>query len=165
MDTTAREEQILSLLKEVKDPELPMVDIVGLGMVRSVEVDGDSITIVITPTYMGCPAMKSIEDDVLKVLEAAGIDHVKLKKVYAPAWSSEWISEDTRAKLKEMGIAPPLAGQTTAQLLIDGGSDNIACPFCDSTNTELRSAFGSTSCKALYYCQECHQPFEYFKCH
>jgi len=165
MDSVEKQEHILSLLQEVKDPELPMVDIVGLGMVRSVEVADDFITVVLTPTYMGCPAMKHIEDDVRRVLQAAGFDHVNLKKVYAPAWSSDWISEDARAKLKEMGIAPPLAGQTTAQLLIQGGSDNIACPFCDATNTELRSAFGSTSCKALYYCHECHQPFEYFKCH
>lgn len=154
----ASKTQILRHLEAVKDPEIPVLDIVEMGIVRDVEVSDNSVLVVITPTYSGCPAMKTIEDEIVAVLNERGYDNVTTKTIFSPTWTTEWLNDETRAKLKAYGISPPerLTGGT--------GTKKVCCPFCDSARTELRSEFGSTACKALYYCQECEQPFEHFKC-
>ncbi len=158
--------QIWDFLKEVKDPEIPVLDIAELGVLRDVSFDNDKIVITITPTYSGCPAMKAIEQEINTVLKEHGIENYLIKTVYSPAWTTEWMSVGAKQKLKDYGIAPP--SQSTEQhlrSLFEGKKESVQCPFCNSTNTILRSSFGSTACKALHFCNNCHQPFEEFKCH
>ncbi len=164
-------DDVLRMLAEVKDPELPTLDVVELGIVRNVEVDGDSVRVDITPTYSGCPAMQTIESDIVSVLESHGFRDVTTRTVYSPAWSSDWITEAAREKLRESGIAPPhlrgpgsLEGQSLHELVsLTRAPIQIECPFCASSNTVERSVFGSTACKAIYVCNNCKQPFDYFK--
>ncbi len=154
-------EEIFQFLTEVNDPEIPVLNIVEMGIVREVEFQGDSVRVVITPTYSGCPAMKVIEEEIVSALQKKGFENVTTRTVFSPPWTTDWLSEETKRKLKEYGIAPP--GKASA----DDSSritKNIHCPFCDSDNTELRSEFGSTACKSLHYCNNCQQPFEHFKC-
>ena len=151
-------EGVLRILESVKDPEVPVLSIVELGVVRDVEILEDRVKVSITPTYSGCPALQVMRDGVRKALESEGIGRVDVTTVMSPPWTTDWMTEPARRKLKEFGIAPP-------SLSADGGQDaNIPCPFCDSTSTELRSAFGSTACKSLFVCRDCLQPFEHFKC-
>ena len=150
------EKEILTLLEDVQDPEIPVLNIVEMGIVREINISDEKVQIGITPTYMGCPAMNMIENEILDVLYGKGINNVKVKTVYSPAWTTDWLSEETKNKLKEYGIAPPRA---ITDLL-----DKIECPFCNSNMTKLTSEFGSTACKSLHYCDACHQPFEHFKC-
>lgn len=154
-------EQILELLTEVKDPEVPVLNIVEMGVVRDVEFEDEKVRVVITPTYSGCPAMKTIEDEIVEALNNHDIKNVKTKTIFSPPWTTDWISEETKQKLKDYGIAPP--GRTSAEL-VDLRSSITVCPFCDSENTELKSEFGSTACKSLHFCKDCNQPFEHFKC-
>jgi ring-1,2-phenylacetyl-CoA epoxidase subunit PaaD len=154
-------EKILELLKEVKDPEVPVLDIVELGVVRDVEFEDGNVRIVITPTYSGCPAMRAIEDEITATLLKNGIKNSSTRTIFSPPWTTDWMSDKTKNKLKEYGIAPP--GKTTAEL-VDLNTTTTICPFCNSENTELKSEFGSTACKSLHYCKECDQPFEHFKC-
>ena len=154
-------EEILQYLTGVPDPEIPALNIVEMGIVREVEFKDDAVQIVITPTYSGCPAMKVIEDSIVSTLENKGLDGVTTRTIFAPPWTTDWLSEETKRKLKESGIAPP---PKLAKIGSDAGLDNIVCPFCDSDKTELRSEFGSTACKSLHYCNNCQQPFEHFKC-
>ncbi len=160
---------VLRMLAEVKDPELPTLDVVELGIVRSVEVAGDAVRVDITPTYSGCPAMQVIESDIAATLRNNGFTDVSIRTVYSPAWSSDWITEDARQKLRESGIAPPhLRGPGDPESIQDLVSltrapVQVDCPFCSSANTVERSAFGSTACKAIYVCNNCKQPFDYFK--
>lgn len=162
-----KEEIIWSLLKQIPDPEVPAINIVELGVVRDVifSEDGSGVEVVMTPTYSGCPAMKVMEDDVKDKLTAEGYE-VKIKIIYKPAWTTDWMSEETKAKLKAYGISPPpkLTFEHFHPLSSVKNAE-VMCPFCDSTNTSLTSQFGSTACKALHYCNNCHQPFELFKCH
>lgn len=151
--------EILKLLEEVYDPEIPVLNVVEMGIVRSVKESDSGYEIEITPTYSGCPAMKTIEDEILDVLNSKGIEKVKVKKIYSPPWTTDWMSEETKQKLKDYGIAPP-EGKAEEEFFIK----KITCPFCKSNNTKLTSEFGSTSCKSLHYCNECSQPFEHFKC-
>lgn len=159
-------EHIVDLLKEVKDPEVPVLTIADLGILRGVEVKDDYITITITPTFTGCPAMRTIEEEIRNLLHREGFTNFKVRTVLSPPWSSDWISEEGRKQLKEYGIAPP-SQSTTMHLesLLTGVRKPVTCPYCDSTDTSLTSAFGSTACKALHYCNGCQQPFEEFKCH
>lgn len=143
-------EQVYEWLADVPDPEIPVLSILDLGIVRDVTV-ADLVTVTLTPTYSGCPATEAIESSVVEALEKHGID-VAIKRVLSPPWTTEWISDAGHRKLLEYGIAPPQKG------------DNIACPQCDSSNTERVSEFGSTACKAAWRCRECLEPFEYFKC-
>jgi ring-1,2-phenylacetyl-CoA epoxidase subunit PaaD len=154
---------VLAILEQVKDPEVPVISIVELGIVRGVEVDGDTVRVDITPTYSGCPAMRTIEEEVVATLREHGFREVTVRTVFQPAWTTEWIGEEARRKLREYGIAPP--GHLAAEAPIQLGPTvrRVACPFCGSTDTELRSSFGSTACKALHYCTACRQPFEHFK--
>lgn len=150
------EKEILNLLKDVLDPEIPVLNIVEMGIVRDVIFDEKGLLIKITPTYMGCPAMNTIKNDILNTLYSKEIKNVKVKTVYSPAWTTNWMSEETKNKLKEYGIAPPRAATDILH--------KIECPFCNSGETNLTSEFGSTACKSLHYCNHCHQPFEHFKC-
>lgn len=161
---------VLRILSEVKDPELPALDVVELGIVRNVEVEGNTVTVDITPTYSGCPAMQVIESDIAAALERHGFEDVSIRTVYSPAWSSDWITEEAREKLRQSGIAPPhLRGpgsqsESIQELVsLTRAPAAVECPFCRSVNTVERSVFGSTACKAIYVCNSCKQPFDYFK--
>ena len=149
-------------LNTVCDPEIPVLTIEDLGVLRDVAIDDDGrVNVTITPTYSGCPAMNTISMDVQTALAAAGFENVNVKLVLAPAWTTDWMSDEGRQKLLEYGIAPPAKGGTRGSLF---GEAEIACPQCGSKNTEKLSEFGSTACKALYRCKACMEPFDYFKC-
>jgi ring-1,2-phenylacetyl-CoA epoxidase subunit PaaD len=160
-------DEILELLTSVKDPELPVIDIVELGIVRDVFVEGHTVRVDVTPTYSGCPAMQVIEHDIVETLRAHGLNEVTMRLVLSPAWTTDWLSESTKRKLKEYGIAPPRAvtdeGSAEQLITIRRSKATIDCPYCGSPNTEEKSEFGSTACKAIHYCNSCHQPFDYFK--
>jgi ring-1,2-phenylacetyl-CoA epoxidase subunit PaaD len=157
-------ERVLAALDEVPDPEVPAISVVELGVVRDVEIDGRAITVVITPTYSGCPAMKAIEDDILAALRGQGWPDARVRTVFAPAWTTDWMTDAAREKLRAYGIAPPgRAPHEEFVVLRRRAAAPVACPFCGSTATALRSEFGSTACKAMHYCNACRQPFEEFK--
>ncbi len=152
-------QKILSILQEVQDPEIPVLTISDLGILRDINIIDDEIEVIITPTYSGCPAMDAISMDIRLKLIEQGYKKVKITSVLSPAWTTDWMSEVGKRKLKEYGIAPPVNRS-------DGVSDRLPnCPQCNSTNTKLLSQFGSTACKALYQCNDCKEPFDYFKCH
>ena len=158
--------KIRSVAAAVCDPEIPVLTIDDLGILRDVKIENGKAVIEITPTFTGCPAMKAIEEEIAEELRSEGIDDFSIRLVLAPAWTTEWISESGKKKLREYGIAPP--SQSTEEhlaALMNGTKSHVECPFCSSKNTRLTSPFGSTACKALHYCDDCHQPFEEFKCH
>jgi len=146
----------------VVDPEIPVLTIADLGVLRDVTVDGDHVEVAITPTYSGCPAMNMIALEIEIALERAGFHRPTVRTVLSPAWTTDWMSEAGRQKLRAYGIAPPQASSSRRGLF---GEQAVACPQCGSENTELLSEFGSTSCKALWRCKSCREPFDYFKCH
>lgn len=147
---------------QVVDPEIPVLTIADLGVLRDVTVTDGAVEVAITPTYSGCPAMNMIAVEIELALEREGIRNPKIRTVLSPAWTTDWMSEQGRRKLKEYGIAPPQAGSGRRALF---GEQEVACPQCGSVNTEVLSEFGSTSCKALWRCKACREPFDYFKCH
>ncbi|MGO1948076.1 MAG: 1,2-phenylacetyl-CoA epoxidase subunit PaaD [Mycobacteriaceae bacterium] len=154
----------------VTDPEIPVLTIVDLGILRDVQVQDGSVTVTITPTYSGCPAMSQITADVTTALADAGFapDSVTVETVLSPAWTTDWMTEDGKRKLEEYGIAPPThearpAGPVTLQLGVQ--RPDVRCPNCRSHRTRELTRFASTSCKALYVCNDCHEPFDYFKVH
>ncbi len=153
---------IWALLERIPDPEIPVITITDLGIVRWVRGSGDSVTVGLSPTYTGCPATEVIAAQVVAALRAAGIETVRTEQVLSPPWTTDWISAAGRRKLKAYGIVPPADGASKQALLQDERA--IACPRCDSTVTTKVSEFGSTPCKASYKCGECLEPFEYFKC-
>lgn len=161
----AARKRAFELLREVMDPEVPVLSVVELGIVRDVEVSDDgAVTVVVTPTYSGCPAMRVIEEEIVAALAAGGLPSPRVRTVYAPAWTTDWISVDARAKLKTYGIAPPpLRGDAEELVPLRRRPPQVECPYCGSTETAVRSEFGSTACKAVMYCSGCHQPFELFK--
>lgn len=168
IDTNARVQHAWAVLGTVLDPEVPALSLRDLGIVRDVCVDGGELEIVLTPTYSGCPATEVIEQSVLQAIDAAGLgpSHVRLQR--APAWTTDWISEDGRRKLREYGIAPPGAVASGDAVPVQfvrrrERETPVPCPRCGSVHTERLSAFGSTACKALYRCQSCREPFEHFK--
>lgn len=158
---------IRDVLREVKDPEIPMIDVVELGIVRDVSVDGDSVRVDVTPTYSGCPAMQVIEREIVSVLNAHGYGNVRVNTIFSPTWTTDWLSEETRQKFRDYGIAPPTGAHTVsgiAELVsLRRARQTIECPFCQSSNTVERSEFGSTACKSIHFCNSCHQPFDHFK--
>ena len=156
------EKEIWGYLEEVFDPEIPVLTVVDLGVVREVIVKDDTCKVVITPTYSGCPAMKRMEDDIKEKLEEKGVKGAEVQLVLSPAWTTDWLTEKGREKLKEYGIAPPEDEGDKSVLFAKPFV--VPCPQCDSKNTKLISQFGSTSCKAHYQCQDCLEPFDYFKC-
>jgi len=160
--TDGRADAAWAALGTVPDPEVPVISVVELGIVRDVQVDGDAVTVVVTPTYSGCPAMREIEHDIVAALEAAGFARVDVRTTYAPAWTTDWITAEAREKLRAYGIAPP--GPAEGPTLVPLRRRRVvACPYCGSEHTTLRSEFGSTACKAIHFCDACRQPFEEFK--
>jgi ring-1,2-phenylacetyl-CoA epoxidase subunit PaaD len=158
------EKEIWNILEEVKDPEVPVLSVVDLGIVRSVDTAHEPITITITPTYSGCPAMDVISMDIrLKMIEK-GIRNVAVKQQLSPAWTTDWMSEEGKKKLKVFGIAPPNPKQQFCKEEMFQ-QEAVQCPHCDSFHTERVSQFGSTACKAIYRCLDCKETFDYFKCH
>jgi ring-1,2-phenylacetyl-CoA epoxidase subunit PaaD len=158
----SRREQILRWLDDVKDPEVPVLSIRELGVLRDVEVTDDEVVVVMTPTYSGCPALHAMEADVVRTLARRGVPNARVRTVYAPAWTTDWISDEAKAKLEAYGIAPP--GRVEAEDLIPlRRRTPVKCPYCQSVNTIVRSEFGSTACKAILFCNGCRQPFELFK--
>ncbi len=153
--------QVLEWVSQVPDPEIPVLTIADLGIVRGVTVN-ETVTVELAPTYSGCPATEAIERSVVETLHKHGVEDVTIKRVLSPPWTTDWISAAGRTKLREYGIAPPAEGASKRELL--HGNRAIACPRCDSTNTSVISEFGSTACKASYKCNDCLEPFEYFKC-
>lgn len=154
--------QIWQILQCVEDPEIPYLNVVEMGIVREVKVN-NGIEVVITPTYSGCPAMKTIEEDIQEALAESGFHEAIVKTVLSPAWTTDWMTDDALSKLRMNGIAPPERGASDKGLLM-GKIREIACPRCFSKETTMISQFGSTACKALYKCQECLEPFDHFKC-
>jgi ring-1,2-phenylacetyl-CoA epoxidase subunit PaaD len=163
--TTYDRRQVLAWLEEVKDPEVPVLSVVELGVVRDVVVDADgAVTVTVTPTYSGCPAMRVMEESIHEALALRGVPWITVKTVFTPAWTSDWIPESARSKLEAYGIAPPGQAHTGDELVpLRRAGAAPRCPVCKSANTTLRSEFGSTACKALWVCAECTQPFEQFK--
>jgi ring-1,2-phenylacetyl-CoA epoxidase subunit PaaD len=153
------------VLDEVLDPEVPVLSVVDLGIVRDIRREGETVVVDVTPTYSGCPAMKVIERDIVAALEKAGVEAVRVNTVFQPAWTTDWISEDARERLRQYGIAPPTGRAPVGEELIPlrRRQETIACPHCGSTRTEMQSEFGSTACKAILTCHDCTQPFEYLK--
>lgn len=162
MSTEALRERARRIAGAVVDPEIPVLSIADLGVLRDVTVVDGRIEVAITPTYSGCPAMNAIARAIEVALAGDGLAPTRVNIVLSPAWTTDWISEDGRSKLKEYGIAPP-AGSARRRLLF--ASEAVACPRCDSSDTIRIAEFGSTSCKALWRCAACREPFEYFKCH
>jgi ring-1,2-phenylacetyl-CoA epoxidase subunit PaaD len=144
-----------SILGGIPDPEITSVSIVELGIVREVAVSGDEVEVAITPTYSGCPAMDAIEEDIVARLKDSGYREVKVKRVLAPAWTTDWIAEEACERLRASGIAPPQRVNVFPR--------RVPCPQCGASRTERLSEFGSTACKAQYRCLECLEPFDYFK--
>jgi len=156
------EEKIYSYLKNVCDPEVPVLSVLDLGIIRGVKISEEGITVEITPTYSGCPAMNTIAANVKFELLAKGLKYIIVKEVLSPPWTTDWISDEGKRKLREFGIAPPQYKIKDNPLEEDAV---VPCPQCESKSTELVSQFGSTSCKALYKCKDCLEPFDYFKCY
>jgi ring-1,2-phenylacetyl-CoA epoxidase subunit PaaD len=158
------EKQIWSILEEVKDPEIPVLSVIDLGIVRSVKAANDKIEINITPTYSGCPAMDVIAMDIRLKLIERGYRNVLVQQQLSPAWTTDWMSEEGKQKLKAFGIAPPNPKQQfcTSEMF---QQEAVQCPRCNSYHTELISQFGSTACKSMYRCLDCKEAFDHFKCH
>ncbi len=146
-------DHVWRMLDTVPDPEIPVISLVDLGIIRAVDLDGDKVVVTVTPTYSGCPATRVINEDILACLHANGVNNARIETRLSPAWTTDWISEKGRAALLEYGIAPPQAKGIPA-----------ACPRCGGRSLELTAQFGSTPCKALWRCNDCLEPFDYFKC-
>ncbi len=155
-------DELFRILDQVKDPEVPVLSVVELGIVRDAVAFDRGVTITVTPTYSGCPAMREIESEIRAALEAHALGPVEIRTVYAPAWTTDWIAPSAREKLEAYGIAPPGPASEAGELITLRRA-KVRCPYCRSTNTEQKSAFGSTACKAIWVCRECRQPFEEFK--
>ena len=157
-------ERALEAIGTVPDPEVPAISVVELGIVRDVTVsDAGTVTVTITPTYSGCPAMFEIEKDIRTALVDAGASAVEVRTVLSPAWTTDWIGPEAREKLRAYGIAPPGRAEPDGLITLTRARRAVACPFCGSKDTELRSEFGSTACKAIHVCRSCRQPFDEFK--
>ena len=155
---------INDILETVKDPEVPVLSILDLGVVRGTEVNGDKVKVVITPTYTGCPAMDMIEANIRKALKTAGYQDITVETILSPPWTTDWLSEAGKEKLRAYGIAPPV-GTSEDKSILWAADKIVPCPHCDSLETSKISEFGSTACKALFRCKSCLEPFDYFKCH
>jgi ring-1,2-phenylacetyl-CoA epoxidase subunit PaaD len=159
----ATAESVLDLLHEVKDPELPMLDVVELGIVRDVHATDDAVRVDITPTYTACPAIRMIENDIVEMLTTHGFPNVTVRTVYSPAWTTDWMGEEAKEKLRVAGIAPPGRVEEQPLVTLHRAPRTIVCPYCGSSDSEERSEFGSTACKSIHYCNNCQQPFDSFK--
>lgn len=160
METT----EVWKILETIPDPEIPVINIIELGIVKDVVHAAEGTLVKITPTYSGCPAMDQIEKDIISNLKAAGIKNISVEKIYSPAWTTDWISEEAKAKLMAYGISPPAKVSINKKALLEGYEPDVICPRCKSHNTLMISQFGSTACKALFKCNNCLEPFDHFKC-
>jgi ring-1,2-phenylacetyl-CoA epoxidase subunit PaaD len=158
---TALRERAWAAAASVCDPEIPVLGIADLGVLRDVKIENGAVEAIITPTYSGCPAMNMIALEIEVALENAGFARPKVTTVLSPAWTTDWMTDEGKAKLKAYGIAPPAAKSGRRALF---GEQSVACPHCGSSDTALISEFGSTACKALWRCKACAEPFDYFKC-
>jgi len=156
---------IYSYLEEINDPEVPVLSIIDLGIVRDVRMNDEELEVIITPTYTGCPAMDMITTTIKIQLATLGFKKIKITQVLSPAWTTEWMSEEGKRKLREYGIAPPNPKQQVCDQKLFAEAEGVQCPHCNSYHTHRISEFGSTACKALYQCYDCKEPFDYFKCH
>jgi len=161
---TYTENQVWEFLAEVPDPEIPVISVVDLGVIRKINIYQEKVVITITPTYTGCPAMKAFEDDISDKLNQKDIKSVEIKTIFSPAWTTNWMSKEAKEKLRKYGIAPPIDGTEDKGVLFSSDKKIVPCPRCKSTTTTLKSQFGSTACKALYQCNNCLEPFDHFKC-
>jgi len=161
-DTEARRAAAWQVASTVVDPEIPVLSIADLGVLRAVRVGEAGIEVEITPTYSGCPAMNMIALEIELALSKAGLGPAKITTVLSPAWTTDWMTDEGRQKLRDYGIAPPAKAAGRRALF---GADVVACPQCGSSDTAEIAAFGSTSCKSLWRCAACREPFDYFKCH
>lgn len=152
------------VLAGVMDPEVPVLSVVDLGIVRDVRAGADGLAIDLTPTYTGCPATAAIRLDVENAIEAAGLGRPRVALVNSPAWTTDWIRPDARERLRVYGIAPPTGKASAMRTALFAADPAVACPRCGSADTRKTSQFGSTACKALYACNACAEPFEHFKC-
>lgn len=156
-------QEVIAQIKAIPDPEIPVITIEELGMLRNITFEEGRLNVIITPTYTGCPAMNNIEKDIISIAKEKDIN-CSVKTILSPAWTTDWIGNEAREKLRKYGIAPPeKATSNKAELL--GKDPEVRCPQCNSTNTVMVNYFGSTACKALYKCNNCLEPFDYFKCH
>jgi len=164
---TSRVERAWAVLGDVLDPEVPVVSVRDLGIVRDVVEEGGAITVVVTPTYSGCPATEVISQSIVDALDVAGLGPARVRMQRAPAWTTDWISAEGKLKLRNYGIAPPgpadLSNGAPLRFMRGAAAAPLACPRCDSMNTERLAAFGATACKALWRCKSCGEPFEHFK--
>ena len=168
--TLPHTDQIWEWLSQVPDPEIPVISLTDLGIIRDVQWQGDTLVVTVTPTYSGCPATGVINLDIETALRSHGIEKLDLKRQLAPAWTTDWITAEGREKLRAYGIAPPVDGTAADGVLagrvsrLMGNNLTIQCPRCGSTHTQKVSQFGSTPCKASYRCTDCLEPVDYFKC-
>ena len=153
-------EEILEWLDVVKDPEIPVISLIDLGVIQEIEIDDESVRVEMTPTFAGCPAMDYMKNDVERVLTEKGVKDFTVNVSFKSQWNSDMISEKGRVALKEFGLAPPRKHDLHVDLDV---LQNVTCPYCDSDNTELRTPFGPTLCRAMHYCNNCKQAFEQFK--
>jgi ring-1,2-phenylacetyl-CoA epoxidase subunit PaaD len=153
-------EAVLQALEDVKDPEIPAISVVELGVIRAVDIDGGRVTVDMAPTFAGCPALAVMQADIRSRLRQMGAAEVEVRLVLAPPWSSDWITEAGRIKLRSFGLAPPIQHGGLVQIMF---ADEATCPHCGSSDATLKNSFGPTLCRALYYCNRCQQPFEQFK--
>ena len=166
--TTIEQDKIWKILELVSDPEIPVLSVIDLGIVRKVQLKSNNPTeweVYITPTYSGCPAMDMIRMNIQLALAEHGFPNAKIISVLSPAWTTDWMSEAGKTKLKEYGIAPPNPKQQVCNDNLFARDEGVQCPHCNSYHTRRVSEFGSTACKALYQCNDCKEPFDYFKCH
>lgn len=156
-------DEVMAVLNTVPDPEVPVISVVELGVVRDVDITPERVLVTMTPTYSGCPAMREMEADVKAVLLARGAPAVEVRTVLSPAWTTDWIGPEAREKLRRYGIAPPGKAESQGLVTLTRARSAVACPFCGSTDTVLQSEFGSTACKAIHTCRSCGSPFDEFK--
>jgi ring-1,2-phenylacetyl-CoA epoxidase subunit PaaD len=156
------DQKIVEILKTVSDPEIPVLSIIDMGVVRSAKIVNEIVEVQITPTYSGCPAMDEIADDIKLAFKQNGYN-AKVELILSPAWTTDWITAEGRLALEKYGIASPLSADADKEALL-GNKKLVKCPQCGSLNTKLVSQFGSTACKALFQCDDCLEPFDYFKC-
>ncbi len=157
--------EIRRLLSAVCDPEIPVLTIADLGILRDVKIVDETIEVTITPTYTGCPAMDMITMNIRLALIEHGYKNIEIKSILSPAWTTDWMTVEGKEKLKAYGIAPPNPTQVVCEPKLFAAAEAIQCPLCNSWHTKLISQFGSTACKALHQCEDCREPFDYFKCH
>lgn len=162
-NASASESAVWQLLEDVSDPEIPVLSVLDLGIVRVVEATEHGVFVTITPTYSGCPAMNTIAREIEQKLSEGGFKQVQVRTQLSPAWTTDWLTEAGKHKLEAYGIAPPVEPTPDSGALF-GKEATVCCPLCRSSNTRMISQFGSTACKSLYQCQDCLEPFDYFKC-